>query len=163
MKKQFFLLAVTVGSTFFLNAQNAQQVSFKTTTPTETSVSKPAPLPKAIKSFYAGNPLIKDAKWASTKTGYVVRYADAVMDYTVFLDSKGNNDGSIKFYSEKELNSDVRRLVKSRYYDYTIKSVKEVTFNNTTAYLITIEDAKSWKVVHVVNQETEIVEDHLNG
>lgn len=165
MKKQFSLLAFTIAIAAFTQAQNAQQASFKTTAQSEKITAKRLLLPSVTKNFYSQNPAAVNANatWAKTNTGYVVRFNTQNVDYTVFLDRKGNKDGEMKFYGESNLNSDVRRLIKSHYFDYTIKSVKEINANHGTAYFITVEDAASWKVIHVVGDELEISEEHLKG
>jgi len=50
--------------------------------------------------------------------------------------------------------------IRYAYPDFSIKSVREVNAANSTAYLITIEDATSWKTIRIVNGETDVYEEY---
>ena len=52
-------------------------------------------------------------------------------------------------YTQKEMPADVRHLVRSSYYDFTIGWVKEIVEAESKAYVIHIEDSASWKDVVV--------------
>ena len=54
-------------------------------------------------------------------------------------------------------------IVRYGYPDYSIKSVREIHAANATAYLVTIEDATSWKTIRVVNGETDVYEEFKKG
>jgi hypothetical protein len=95
-----------------------------------------------------------------TSNGFVVRYTANGIQNRAYLNRRGNYETCVRYYTENELPSEVRQQVKSSYYDYKITSVKEVNYNHSTAYLVTIEDATSWKIIHVVNREMEVSEDH---
>lgn len=105
---------------------------------------------------------VNDA-WAKTQTGYLVSFTEDGFNQRAFLDKKGHCTGSIRYYGEKELLKEVRHLVKSNYYDYAITAVKEVTCNRTMAFLVTIEDATTWKVIRVVNGEMDEFEKYTKA
>lgn len=62
----------------------------------------------------------------------------------------------MKEYSEKELPKEVRALVKSTYYDYSIGWVKEVSQNQTVVYVVHIADGQNWKDLLVQDGEMEV-------
>ncbi|MFN2440311.1 MAG: hypothetical protein ABR503_14000, partial [Chitinophagaceae bacterium] len=117
------------------------------------------PLRKFRKEF----PDITDDSWIKSKNGFVVRFTSNGIQNWAFLTKRGNCEGRMRYYTEKDLPADVRHVVKSNYYDYSIKSIQEVTCNNSTAYLVTIEDKNIWKVIRVVNGEMDLWKDYIKA
>ena len=104
--------------------------------------------------------------WMNTKQGFAVRFNIADVQQLVFLSKKGDCTGSIRYYTAKDLPEAVRRQVKSTYYDYSITSVKEVTTDGVTAYLITIDAEKDWKIIRVLandDMEMEVYGAYIKG
>jgi len=62
--------------------------------------------------------------------------------------------------SERDMPGDVRRLVKSTYFDYTITSVKQVTSDNKTAWLVNMQDDRDLVIIKVVDNQMEEVEQY---
>ena len=69
----------------------------------------------------------------------------------------------IRYYKEDRLPNNVRHLVKSRYYDFDIYQVTEVTRNGTMAYVIKLEDEKHWKTIKVVEDELQELDELSKG
>lgn len=88
------------------------------------------------------------------------RYAATAPKLTrAFHDKKGNLLFTIDYYGEKGLPAEVRRLVKSEFYQYTILTVEEVKSPDMHVYLVDIEDDTTIKTVRVADGETEVVRD----
>lgn len=115
---------------------------------------------RTLRRFMEDFPGVTDDVWIKKSTGFVVTFTFKGIQNLTFLSKGGNCESRIQYYSENELPADVRRQVKSTYYDYAITSVKEVTCHNATAYLVTIEYKNNWKVIRVVDEETDVWEDH---
>jgi len=81
----------------------------------------------------------------------------------VGYDKKGNWHHRIRYYGEAQLPADVRKIVKSTFYDYNIFGVTEVTVGNKTAHLVNIEDKTTWKTVKVVDGEMEVMHEYTKG
>ena len=81
----------------------------------------------------------------------------------VRYDKKGNWHHTIRYYFEQQLPKDVRHLVKTKYYDYSIFNVVEVNIGDKTAHLVSIEDKTTWKVIKVVDGEMEIMNEFTKG
>jgi hypothetical protein len=105
--------------------------------------------------------IVRNESWEQVSNGYVVRFTEKGIENWAFLNKRGNCEGRMKYYDEKQLMNNVRQQVKTVYYDYSIRSVKEITFNNETAYLVSIEGERDWKVIQVVAGELAEVEKHL--
>ena len=106
---------------------------------------------------------ITDAVWRKFDDGYEVRFTSHGIDTRVSLTKGGNYYSRVRYYTEKELPTDIRHQVRSTYYDFAITSVQEVEYDHKTAYLVTITDAKSWKVIRIVDGESDVWEAHMKG
>ena len=98
-----------------------------------------------------------NAQWYKLETGYLAECDHAGAQARYFYDQKGNFIYSLLTYTEKEMPAEVRHLVRSNYYDFTIGWVKEVNEAETTAYVVHIEDAASWKDLVVQNGEIRVL------
>lgn len=105
------------------------------------------------KTYKTGSP-----SWFETREGYLAQMEENGIKTKVFYDHKGNKTGTIKSYFEDKLAANIRHLVKSVYYDYSIYFVQEVTVGNVTAYLVKIEDKVSLKTIRVVDGEMDVYE-----
>jgi hypothetical protein len=68
-------------------------------------------------------------------------------------DRKGNWDYTIRYYQENLLPKEIRKQVRSTYYDFNIEGVTEVSVGDKTAYLVRIKSADLWKTVKIVDDE----------
>ena len=164
MKKQPILLTcMLTGIIVTTHAQmNATLPAGELNTTTAYTAKKPFSR-SILRKFYEDYPSATNDAWATTENGYLVNFRVADIHYIVFLDQNGRMTSRIRFYREQHLPQTVRNQVKNYYGCYNIRSVKEVTSNNTTAYLVTIEDNMLWKVVRVVGPEMDIIEEHNKG
>lgn len=142
MKKQsIFLACMLTGIIVTTHAQMKAAVSAdERNTTTAYAAKKPFSRSILIK-FYEDYPNATNDAWAITENGYLANFKIADIHYIVFLDKNGRTTSQVRFYSEQHLPKSVRNQVKEFYGCYNIRSVKEVTSNHTTAYLVTIEDS----------------------
>jgi hypothetical protein len=84
---------------------------------------------------------------------------------TSVYDKKGRLLYSVKRYDETQLPKDVRSLVKSEYYDYSIVGVEEVIVpsNPNGIYFVHVQNENKLKTVKVYNGETELVNEFKKG
>jgi hypothetical protein len=116
---------------------------------------------KALKDFNKSFGGVSTAKWYIVNSGYTTNFTQNDIQYRVDYDKKGNWTGTMKSYDEKKLPRDVRATVKSVYYDYSIKWVKEITvpnYPNVIVYMIHIDDEKSFKNLQVIDGEILVLE-----
>lgn len=118
---------------------------------------------RVVSKFEKAFPSATDASWMTTNGGFAVRFLQKGMQHMAFLTKRGNCTDYIRYYFEKDLPSAVRTLVKSTYFDYKITRVEEVNHNNVTAYLVTIEDGTTWKVIRVVDDEMDVYASFQKG
>jgi hypothetical protein len=93
------------------------------------------------------------------KFTYIYCITDGVVN-RVRYDKKGNWDYTIRYYQEDLLPKEVRKQVKSTFYDFDITGVTEVNVGDKTAYLVRIKDRDTWKTVKVLDDEMTITESY---
>jgi hypothetical protein len=118
---------------------------------------------QARKNFTRDFAVSNNAVWQKTDNGFVVRFNKDGIRNTAFLTKRGNCYVSMREYTEKELPADVRKQVKNAFYTFEISSVQEVRQYNTTAYVVMIADASSWKVVRVMDGELDVLNEYAKG
>ena len=101
----------------------------------------------------------KDERWYRASIGYEAEYSEGPVQALYRYDKKGNWIYSILTYGENQLPADVRRLVKSNYYDFNIGWVKEVNEAQSTVYVAHMESAKSWMEVAVQDGEMRVLKE----
>lgn len=107
---------------------------------------------RALKHFSKAFKASANASWYETKEGgFIAKFNLDGIDTKVYYDRKGNWKGTLRNYMEENLPQEIRHQVKSSYYDFTIYLVQEVTVDETTAYLVKIEDATTLKTIRVID------------
>ena len=81
---------------------------------------------------------------------FVSCYIDGIRNRIAY-DKKGHLHSKLRFYTEDELPRDVRHLVKSNYYDFSIAGVTEVSYSGKLAHVINLESKTEWKKLKVVD------------
>ena len=154
------LLAVTIAMNSTAQTANVSPKEFESSSDYS---AKATANDRALSKFGKFYPKATDESWMKTKNGFTVRFSSNNIQHLVFLTKRGGVIASIKYYSAKELPSDVRDMVENGYPKYSIKSVREINAANKTAYLVTIENAKTWKTIRVVDGEMDVYEDFIKG
>jgi len=113
---------------------------------------------KILKNFYRSYGEKPGAKWSKTDNGFAVSFKNNNMNTNVYYKNSGSVEYKINYYFEDQLPKDVRHIVKSNFYDYSITQVSEVHKNGSIGYFVKIEDKYFIKTVRVLNEEWEVVE-----
>lgn len=162
MKKHFFLLTSLLAAAFF-----TVQAQTKTQTITALSTSehsaKAAVHPAVLANFKSQYPGAVDDSWLTMKKGYVVRFSSNDLNYDVFLDKNGRMTSQVRYCHEKDLPTSVLNMVKSFGGCFTIDLIREVTTQLGTAYLVTIDEGSTWKVIRIAGDEMDVFEEHKKG
>jgi hypothetical protein len=103
------------------------------------------------------------ADWLETKEGFAAKFVNDGVNTRVFYDRRGRWTATIRMYDQHGLPQEVRKQVRSTYYDYNIYLVFEVTVGNKTAYLVQLEDEQTMKTVRVLDGEMDVYEEFLKG
>ena len=101
--------------------------------------------------------------WVTYPGGYVVYFSYEGIPHRVYYNKTGFADCIIRNYSEKDMPRDIRRLVKSYYYDYSIILVNEVTTMGKTRYVIKIEDETTFKEIKIEDGDMEVTNEFIKS
>ena len=115
---------------------------------------------RALKDFTKSFKDAENVSWSAIKDGFLASFKEDGVETKAFYDQKGRWSATIRTYQENKMPKDVRKQVKSNYYDFAINQVNEVTIGEITAYLVRIEDAESFKTIRVIDGEMDVYEDH---
>lgn len=114
---------------------------------------------KALKNFSKTFKQAATANWFVIKDGFLAKFQQDGIITKVFYNPKGRWVGNLRCYFEDKLPRDIRHLVRSNYYDYSIYYVNEVTVpGDITVYLVKIEDKTSLKTIRVQDGEMDEIE-----
>ena len=81
---------------------------------------------RAVRHFLINFNNASDEKWYDAPDRFVAMFTLNNTDYRIDYDKKGNWIETFRTYGETKLPPDVRDIVKSSYYDYTIFLVQEI-------------------------------------
>ena len=108
---------------------------------------------KAIRNFGKDFKDASAATWTESNEGYTASFAKNGILSRVNYNKKGKWSSTIRYYGEADLPKNVRHIVKSTFYDYSIFGVTEVSLGDKRAYIVVLEDNKSFKRVKVLDGE----------
>jgi hypothetical protein len=117
---------------------------------------------KAVRDFLKRDKTAANAEWMTVETGFVVKFTDKNNSHCRSVyNSRGQFVYTVKQYHENNLPRDVRGMIKSQYYDYTITLVEEITERlKPLVYVVHLEDANTLKNIRVSEREMEVLEEY---
>lgn len=116
---------------------------------------------KAERDFWKKNGEGKGELWYKTPKTILATFSEKGISNMVVYDIRGNWVYTIRQYYEKDMPADVRKLVKSSYYDDTIGWIKEVWLSDTPdvpVYVVHVENNSSWKELSVHDGGVEVLQ-----
>jgi hypothetical protein len=116
---------------------------------------------KTLKNFSKEFHNATNAEWFQLKNSETMcRFFENGILNWAFYQSKGNIIASVKGYSEKDLPADVRRSIKSTYYDYNITFTQQINMPGVeTVYIVHLEDAQTIKVLRLQGDEIDVLQE----
>ena len=174
MKQQFFrymsgaLPAVVLFSSLHAQPQNSLMKSnpnqrmhneFKTSPSASFKDNDIAINEHAVTDFSKNFKNSGAPSWFRIKDGFLAKSEKDGTHIRVFYDLKGRWSSTILTYGEDKLPSNVRRLVKSTYYDHKIYMVNEISIGEQIIYMVSIEDKEGYKTIRVTDEETSVYEE----
>ena len=108
---------------------------------------------KAVRNFIREYDNITDVKWTSSDDGPSVYFTMNGVKTKVLYYKNGSYQSMFRYYLEDKLPLEIRHLVKSKYYDFSICCITEFNMNGKAIYEVKMEDKISWKILRVANGE----------
>jgi len=122
--------------------------------------------PKALRDFAKNYKNAIDESWGKNKDEFTVRFISDGVSNIVYYSTKGMWLGNVKSYSEDRLPRDIRGVVKSVYYDYSITYVSEVETidsHGIPTYIIHLEDKNNIKLIRIREGEMETFKEYIKS
>ena len=157
--------AQTQSNTVAVNVKNAGQhkaaIANTDNNATEAIKNLNGISPAAVKAFEKKFKNIAVDYWNKLTDGYEARFEHNGIKNKAFFNEAGVLVYVMKYYSESQLAADIRAIVKSVYYDYSIFLVEElqVIADKNAVYIIHMEDKTSWTNVTVCNGEMNVLKE----
>jgi hypothetical protein len=120
---------------------------------------------RAMRDFLKRDEAAANADWNVVDDGYVVKYTGKNNSKcrTVY-NCRGEFVYTIRQYYENVMPRDVRGIVKSQYYDYTITVIEEIEERmKPLVYVVHLEDSTTIKNVRVCDREMEVLEEFIKA
>lgn len=159
------VIVTSISIVLFSTALTAQQVNRQPLTDNLQSLHM-STLPinkvhvKAMRDFLKRDNNAVNADWNVVESGYVVKYTGKNNSKckTVY-NCRGEFVYTIRQYYENVMPREVRGIVKSEYYDYTITLVDEIEERmKPLVYIVHLEDSTTLKNIQVCEREMEVLE-----
>ena len=120
------------------------------------TIGSTGPAVRAVRDFLKREGDGKEEKWYKTSEGYLAEFDAGGREGKYFYNQKGNWSFSILTFGEKGLPEDIRRMVRSTYFEYSISWVKQVTGVQGFSYVVHIENAAAWKELVIHDDEMQV-------
>ena len=117
---------------------------------------------RAVRAFMEEFKDVDNVKWVKSEKGYVASFVKDSIDTRVHYNIGGYFDKQLRYYLENKLSPEIRRLVRSKYYDYSIFQISEVSGNGPTCYQVKIRNKNHCKVINVINGEMKVIVEYTD-
>ena len=156
-----FMLAASIGVFSSAKAQSSVPVNNmlnlssnnlvrKATLTEESSVNS-----KVLKSFHRNYKMDAPVQWSTDEQFYLAYFVKEGVQHRITYRKNGSMVQTMKTYSAKHLNKDVRSQIEETYDGYDITGVTELSSNSDTVYFVNIESRR--KLKEVVAYEGELI------
>ena len=146
-------------------ARSIQLIPFLYDSPSSaTTIDLNAINKKAIKDFASKFGSSLNETWYQINDGFVSNFKLDGFANRVYYDRKGRWQYTVKTYGEKKLPRDIRSIVKSTYYDYSITMVEEVQSADNMIYVVHIDGEKDFMKLRISKDgELDVMEEFVKG
>jgi hypothetical protein len=119
---------------------------------------------KAMRDFVSRYGDVADVKWHNSNGSYIAVFFRDSIQYRVMYNSHGGLNYVMKYYEEKQMDRNIRAIVKSTYYDYKIYIVQEIEIpDQPSVYILNLQGETDWKKVKLCRGEMEVMEEFRKG
>ncbi|MEP7110058.1 MAG: hypothetical protein ABI760_18835 [Ferruginibacter sp.] len=120
---------------------------------------------RAVRGFLKYFKTAKNVTWKIAKngSGYTAQFTNDSIQTRVAYDRRGLWYYTFKRYGEDKMPAELRAMVRSTFFDYTITEVTEISLppeRQNIMYSVLIKEAANFKILKIFNREIEIVSDY---
>jgi hypothetical protein len=146
-----FASILTVNNSFAQD-ENFKELPPITISATSSNISVSAKLNKAFSQFFAN---ASNLRWYEINKKFLVKFIQNDQENRALFTKNGQLVYHISYGTEQHLPFEVRKLVKSTYYDQNITRVLKVNQDSRNIWVVSMEDAKDHIMVRVEDMEME--------
>ena len=114
-----------------------------------------SPNEKVLNNFTKSYPDAENVTWSEGDDNYVVYFKKGDVQFRLWYNKWGSVTQTIRYYDGEFLHPFVRSKVASKYKDWDVKFVTELTSEQGTQYNVSVEKGNEWHSL-VVNSTGEI-------
>ena len=158
MKRQLTnLVSGGLLSIFFATTTTAQEQTFKELPPVTITAGSPSTVVNAkINNAFAMAFLgATNIRWYEIDKKFLVKFILNDQENRALFTKGGEIVYHISYGTEKNLPGEVRKLVKSNYYDHNITRILKISQDGRVIWVVHLEDDKEFFLVRVENLELE--------
>lgn len=110
------------------------------------------PNEKVLKAFGTAFPNVLKVEWGGTAEQPTAYFKESNMQTRVIFDKDGNFLRSLRYYTEKELPTNIMFALQKRYADKKVTGVTEISdAEGNITYYIKMQDEKNWWTLKTTN------------
>jgi len=144
----------------FSQSVRALDASINPVYPTLTGADENSVNVKAVRDFKNRFAAPASVRWYPLENGSIAYFPENGYNTRVYYNKKGRWEGTLTLFNEDKLPKDIRAIVKSTYFDFSITVVEMVETPANGVYLVHIEDKTSIKIIRVtLDGEMDVMED----
>ena len=160
------LITAMVNSAIAQGNSNPQKVNFDknavdlagTSDASTNAISSTNVKAKAVKDLQKSFKNAASVLWYPNGSGFTARFNENGIRTNVDYDKKGNWKNTVSYYGEDKMSKDLRKLIKSTYYDFKINQVIDIQTPEGNAFIVQIEDEVSFLNIRVIDGAMDVYE-----
>lgn len=155
------MTTVCMGCVLMLAATNliAQESNPVKSLPTVTITATHTKVPEKVwQSFQKYFTNAENPAWYELNKRFLVKYMTEDKSNQAVFTKRGRLVYNISYGYEGSLPDDIKKLLRSKYYDYNIARAVKVSQDNRTIWMINVEDTRNMILVRLEDDEMEEVD-----
>ena len=122
------------------------------------SISASTVSAKAVKDLQKTFKNAASTLWYPNGSGFTARFNENGKRTSVDYDKKGHWKSTVAYYGEDKMSKDLRKQIKSVYYDFKINQVIEIQTPEGNGFIVQIEDEVSFLNIRVLDGAMDVYE-----
>lgn len=118
---------------------------------------------RAIRHFKNHFLQTNEETWIRSNDFYVASFVDKGIMTKAYYHSHGGFAYYVKYYSATSLNPQIRSMIMKKFPGYSIDVITEVGNLDAEIFYVKIKSNSIIKMLQVLNENIEVIEDYLNG
>jgi len=118
---------------------------------------------RAVREFMKSYDDVYDVRWYKSDRRYVASFEKDSVITRLYYNNRGDLEVTLRYYSENRLSPEIRRIVRSKYFDYHIFHVSEAIQNGSITYQIKMQHKTHYRIINITNGEMEEILEYFDA